>query len=102
MDGCAFVGHRREGKTESMFRDSPCGKDPTAVDLFSYPWSVRKCSLRPWNLLLGKSLRRLFPSATLWLCRMRCQAAVLGHHVLHKEGFSFNRNWTGDLSSSDQ
>jgi hypothetical protein len=22
--------------------------------------------------------------------------SVLGHHVLHKEGFSFNRNWTGD------
>src|SRR3954447_9759104 len=78
MDGCAFVGHRQEGKTGSMFRDSPCGKDPTAVDLFSYPWSVRKCSLRPWNLLLGKSLRRLFPSATLWLCRMRCQAAHSG------------------------
>ena len=30
------------------------------------------------------------------------QTVVLGHHVLHKEGFSFKRNWTGDLSSSAQ
>lgn len=35
-------------------------------------------------------------------CERNCQVAVLGHHVLHKEGFSFNRNWTGDLSSSAQ
>ena len=34
--------------------------------------------------------------------RNEIQVRVSGHHVLHKEGFSSNRNWTGDLSSSDQ
>ena len=26
----------------------------------------------------------------------KCQGTVLGHHVLHREGFSCKGNWTGD------
>ena len=31
----------------------------------------------------------------------KCQPSLLGHD-LHKQGFSFKRNWRGDLSSSAQ
>jgi hypothetical protein len=30
------------------------------------------------------------------------QAGVLGHHELHRAGFCFNRNWTGESSFKAQ
>lgn len=60
-----------------------------------------------WRSAQGK-LDRL-PALAAELVRLKVdvivtagQVAVSGHHVLHKEGFSFKRNWTGDLSSSAQ
>ena len=46
--------------------------------------------------LVKESRRNIYQLSNL------VNAAVLGHHVLHREGFSFNRNWTGEFSSRPQ
>ena len=74
-------------------------KDEVSQDIFLFSIAGNLRS----EIRKGRLGLQMF-SATAILIKMACktQECVLGHHVLHKEGFSFNRNGTGDLSSSDQ